>query len=191
MIWDGNYYFVKKQGLWYVNNEMQSTYSAAIATKKQLETYVIQAPHGAYCEKCLRRQLDTNGNISFQDGDKLKFWSQCKECKLRKERSTSAKKWTEVLRSIDPELNHCRLATFTIKNPRYKMQDIFDPLKFSYDFSEAEASENFVKKNSRKTYDGYQKYTGDIKQNMKILEITREYRKELLTRFKNLRSYKR
>ena len=36
MIWDGNYYFVKKQGLWYVNNEMQSTYSAAIATKKQL-----------------------------------------------------------------------------------------------------------------------------------------------------------
>ena len=95
---------------------------------------VVRQPRGYYCEKCIESQHKSDFQLMWEDGENVKFWTQCKECKLKSSRSAAAKRWTEVLKEIDPELNHIRMATFTMKNPTYDLQEIIDPFGFEWNF---------------------------------------------------------
>ena len=94
---------------------------------------MIQQPRGYYCRDCYVEQHQSNYDMCFDDGSPCKFWQQCKQCKLSSARSYAAKKWTRVLKETNEDLKDIRFATFTIKNPRWKLKDIGFNWKFHDD----------------------------------------------------------
>lgn len=85
---------------------------------------LIQQPKGYYCRECAITQWKSEYGLCNDDGTPKLFWNQCKECKLTSARAYAARKWTKVLKRIDSEFNHTRLATFTMKDPEWDLKDL-------------------------------------------------------------------
>lgn len=151
---------------------------------KQIDTSVVIQPKGVYCCKCLQIQDMTERTIMYDDGEPVQFWDQCEDCKLASSRGYAAKKWTTTLKRVDPELNHTRFATFTTKNPTFKLKD----LGFSWDFHDEELFKTWLMINCRKfTRKGVTrlKYLGNMPEIISKENI--RMRDKLKLRLKNMR----
>lgn len=92
---------------------------------KIIETPIlIQQPKGYYCRDCYVEQHKSEYDLIHPDGETVKFWTQCKNCKIASKRSYAAKKWTRVLRELDPTMKNIRFATLTMMNPRWKLHNV-------------------------------------------------------------------
>ena len=194
MYWEGDHYFIKKEGYWFVNKKDYSRFGASISkTGDLIDT--VKAPNASYCEKCLITQFDKKGEVMFNDYEKFVFWNPCPKCKLRKSRSRSSRKWTEIILKHDKfdynlkRYPKTRFATFTIKDPRWKMQDVFDPLKWDYDFSRSKDLEKFLQEHCRIYYKDGWRYKGlfEINDYLILKNAKSAMRKKLVTRLKNMR----
>lgn len=146
------------------------------------EGTLIQQPKGYYCRECAITQWKSEYGLTFDDGGTKKFWNQCKECKLKSARSYAARKWTKVLQNIDPELNHTKLATFTIPNIEWDLKDLGN----NWEFHDNDiAFLKWVKENCRYTKDGRWKYLGQIP--YVVQQTSNAQRDKLKLRLKNMR----
>lgn len=93
---------------------------------KNISTTVIRQPKGMYCEKCLLNQWNSPYPLMYEDGEPCKFWTPCKTCKTRKSRAFAARRWTEAITMIDSKYKNTKLATFTIPNIKWKLDEVFD-----------------------------------------------------------------
>lgn len=108
---------------------------------KDIYTKVVQQPKGYYCEQCLFEQYRKEyGMIMFENGEPVKFWDQCKECKLKASRSFAAKKWSEVIKVLPNWKKEIKFATLTIKNPEWKLKDVM----FNWDIHSEEGFQEFL-----------------------------------------------
>ena len=193
MHWVGDHYFIKKKGHWFVNKKDYSRYGASISkTGDLIDT--VKAPNGSYCENCLQTQFDKMGEVMFNDYEQFLFWNPCPKCKLKKSRSRSSRKWTNIIMQHDHtnELKNTRFITLTMKDPIFKMQDVFDPLHWNYDFSSKEDVDKFLKEHCRMYYKDGWRWKGLIKiEDYLILKEARtSCRKKLVNRLRKLRHNK-
>ncbi|AXH79276.1 MAG: replication protein [Circular genetic element sp.] len=143
---------------------------------------LIQQPRGYYCRECAQTQWRSEYGMTFDDGSPSKFWTQCKDCKLASARSYAARKWTNVIKNIDPELNHTRLATFTIPNVEWDLKELGTNWEFhDHDF----VFMKWVKENCRFTKDKRFKYLGEIP--YLVEQASNAMRDKLKLRLKNMR----
>jgi hypothetical protein len=142
---------------------------------------MIQQPRGYYCRDCYVKQHQSDYDMCFDDGTPSKFWNQCDHCKLSSARAYAAKKWTKVLRELDESLESIRFATFTMKNPTWKLKDI----GFNWKFHDDQLLTEWLKDNCRYTKDKRWKYLGEIP--YLIQKTSNAMRDKLKLRIKNMR----
>jgi len=142
---------------------------------------MIQQPRGYYCRDCWETQYKSEYKMCFDDGTPLKFWNQCKECKLSSSRSYAAKKWTDVLKETSANLENIRFATLTTKNPSWKLKE----LGFNWKFTDQRLFNTWLNDNCRFTKNKRWKYLGAIPKEIEKESI--KQRDKLKLRIKNMR----